>query len=279
MKPVLAFLITLAAAIATVGAQANGSPYSPGLVQGGNGVLAPNQDVRYVTLATGTVTSVAAIRVRGGRVLRTWTLRGFYGIPIVAYDGTTGGLSGDSRSLVVSSYGPLPGTAGSTTFMVLGTKTLRPRSRVELTGSWSYDASSPDGKTVYLVEHLSAGRNPRYRVRVFDLERGKLLPEAIVDRLEKESVMGGEPVTRASSSDGRWAYTLYARRSGEPFVHALDTARREAFCIDLPLDLAYDDQRLLRLRLREPREALAVRRRNGTLATIDTRSWDVRPGG
>jgi hypothetical protein len=36
------------------------------------------------------------------------------------------------------------------------------------------------------------------------------------------------------SPDGRWAYTLYQRPSGAPFVHALDTAHRTAACIDLP---------------------------------------------
>lgn len=45
--------------------------------------------------------------------------------------------------------------------------------------------------------------------------------------------MTGQPVTRASSADGTWAYTLYTRQRDAPFVHALDTRRREAVCIDL----------------------------------------------
>ena len=44
--------------------------------------------------------------------------------------------------------------------------------------------------------------------------------------------MTGVPVTRTSSLDGRWAYTLYDSQE-HPFVHALDTARRTAVCIDL----------------------------------------------
>ena len=79
--------------------------------------------------------------------------------------------------------------------------------------------------------------------------------------------MGGEPVARASSTDGRWAYTLYARRGDEPFVHALDTVKREAFCIDLPLRLAYDRQWGLRLELDERTRTLAVDAgRDATLA-------------
>ena len=79
----------------------------------------------------------------------------------------------------------------------------------------------------------------------------------MIDRLVSKAIMGGQPATRATTPDGRWAYTLYARRNGKPFVHALDTARRKAFCIDLPLKLAEPEQMRLRLRLRH--DALTVR--------------------
>jgi hypothetical protein len=276
-KGIAALVIVLAvlAAIASGGAGANGSPYSPGLVYGWDGVVASSGDVRFVTLGTAKSTIVAAIRVRDGRVLRSRALRGFFGVPLVAYDGTSGGLSGDGRTVVVSSYGPLPGDAGVTRFVVLATRSLRIRRLVELRGAWSFDAISPDGKALFLVEHLSAGPNPRYRVRIFDLDRGRLLAGAIVDRLEKESVMGGQPATRATSAEGRWAYTLYARAKGKPFVHALDTARVEAFCIDLPLRRGEAGQMGLRLRL-EPNGKLAVRDGTATVAVIDTRSFAVR---
>jgi hypothetical protein len=39
-------------------------------------------------------------------------------------------------------------------------------------------------------------------------------------------------MTRTTSADGRWAYTLYSG-GAENFVHALDLARGRAFCIDL----------------------------------------------
>jgi hypothetical protein len=267
-------LLAVAAAIVAGGAGANGSPYSPGLVYGWAGVGAEN-GARFVAFGMPKSTIVAAVRARDGRVLRSTVVRGFYGVPLVAYDGTSGGLSGDGRTVVVASYGPLPGDAGVTRFAVLNTRSLRMRRLVELRGSWSFDAISPDGTTLYLVEHLSAGPNPRYRVRIYDLDRGRLLAGAIVDRLEKESVMGGQPATRATSPDGRWAYTLYARAKGEPFVHALDTARRAAFCIDLPLRLGEAQQMGMRLRL-GPKGELAVRNGTATVAVIDTRSFEVR---
>lgn len=281
MKSSIASLVTalaLVAAIAAGGAGANGSPYSPGLVYGWGGVLAQNGAVRFVTLGTPRSTIVAAIRVRGGRVLRSGALRGFYGVPIVAYDGSTGGLSGDGRTLVVSSYGPMPGSAGVTRFVVLSTKTLRVRRLVELRGTWSYDVSSPDGSLLYLVEHLSVGPSPRYRVRLFDLAAGRLLPGAIVDRIGREAVMRGQPVTRATSPDGRWAYTLYARQKREPFVHALDTARREALCIDLPFRLPQPKQMELRLKLDDEGAVLSVLQGRTSLAEIDTQSLSAQGG-
>jgi hypothetical protein len=263
------------AAIAVGGAGANGSAYSPGLVYGWPGVGAGN-GVRFVAFGMPRSTIVAAVRTRDGRVLRSKALRGFVGVPLVAYDGTTGGLSGDGRSLALSSYGPgRPGVSGHTTFVVVDTRSLKPRLRVNLPGTWSFDAISPSGSTLYLVEHISVGADPKYRVRTFDVAERRL-GAAIVDRLEEEEVMGGVPVTRASSRDGRWAYTLYAREQHEPFVHALDTARRQAFCIDLPLDYRRSKQDQLRLRLEGEGKALAVRLGRTRVAEIDTESWKVR---
>ena len=264
-----------AATVAASGAGANGSPYSPGLSAGWSGIGA-GDGVRYVAFGMPKSTIVAAVRARDGRVLRNTVVKGFYGVPLVAYDATAGGLSGDGRRLVLASYGPLPGARGQTRFLILRTSTLRPRARVTLAGSWSFDAVSPDGATLYLTHHLRTGEHPLYRVRTFDLGTRKLGP-ALVDRLEGERDMGGQPVTRASSADGRWAYTLYARAGHEPFVHALDTTKREAFCIDLPLELGDDSHQYeLMLRLRDGETRLVVSRGRTTLANVDTRSWKVR---
>jgi hypothetical protein len=59
--------------------------------------------------------------------------------------------------------------------------------------------------------------------------------------------MGGHPITRAWSADGRWAYTLYDGGKHAPFVHALDTVRYEAHCIDLDALAGRDDLNDLRL--------------------------------
>lgn len=274
MKKLLV-LVLLVTALTSGGAHANGSPYSPGLVYGWSGVGTSDDGLRFVAFGMPKSTIVASVRARDGQVLRSTVIRGFYGVPLVSYDGTSGGLSGDGRSLALASYGPYPGQKGTTRFVVLGTSTLDVLRRVVLPGAWSFDAISPDGSMLYLVEHISAGRSPRYRVRSYDVRANRLIPGAIVDRLESESVMDGQPVTRATSADGRWAFTLYARQEHEPFVHALDTVRREAFCIDLPLRLAQPRQMELRLGLTRDRSTLSVVRNRRPVAVIDTTSWKV----
>jgi len=271
----LAASLAVVAAVTATGAKGDGSPYTPGLIQGASGVLDPSGALRFVTLATPRSTVVAAIGVRSGRVLRSNALRGFFGVPIVAWDGSTGGVSGDGRTLILASYGPRPGDTGVTPFVVLRTKTLRKVRTFKLPGSWAYDAISPDGSTVYLIEYLAEGSSPRYRVRSLDTSTGRVDPEAIVDRREDEVLMRGQPVTRKASADGRWAYTLYAREKDEPFVHALDTVEGEAYCVDLPLRLRQLEQMALRLRLGRDGE-LEVRSRRTTVAVVDTEKLEVR---
>jgi hypothetical protein len=277
MKLMLGFVTALAIATAVIAvpAKGDGSPYTPGLVQGAEGVVSADRKERFVTLATARSTVVAAIRMRTGRVARSNVLRGFFGVPIVAWDNSTGGVSADGHTLVLATYGPFPGDPGVTRFAVLRTSTLRKARILALRGSWAYDAISPDGSTMFLVEYLAAGQNPHYRVRSLDVSTGRLDPEAIVDRREEEVLMRGQPVTRAVSSDGRWAYTLYARPKHGPFVHALDTVRGEAYCIDLPLRLRQLEQMTLRLRIRSDGD-LDVRDHRSTVGVVDTKMLELR---
>jgi hypothetical protein len=277
MKRLLGFLgsLGLATTIAVGTANADGAPYSPGLAWGWPGVGAKGAPARFVAFGMPKSTIVAKVRVRDGRVLRSKVLRGFYGVPLVAYDGTAGGLSGDGRVLVLGSESPYPGLAGRTRFMLLDSSTLTLQRQIVLRGSWSFDAMSPDAATLYFTQHLKVDKNPVYRVRPFDVRAGRLRG-AIIDRLEGEEEMGGVPVSRVPSADGRWAYTLYARRGDEPFVHALDTAKREAFCIDLSLDVDYGKQWSMRLKIDPSRGRLSAWLNGRRLATVDTRTWEVQ---
>jgi hypothetical protein len=183
-----------------------------------------------VALDTGRSTVLSVIRTSDGRVIRYGVVTGSFGIPVVAYDGSTGGLAHDGRRLVLATVaGPQPVWSR---FAVIRTRTLRLQQLVRLRGAWSFDALSPDGDTMYLIEYSASSGYARYRVRAYDLAAGRLLPGAVVDKTEP-GPMVGSPVTRTTSRDGRWAYTLYARPAGKPFVHALDTAHRVAHCLDV----------------------------------------------
>jgi hypothetical protein len=245
------------------------------VLNGGRGVVAPNGKVRYVALTTGQSTIVSFVRIRGGQVLGWRQLRGYFGVPQVALDGTTDGISRDGRTLVLATPAGAgtPSGGATTRFALLDTKTLRLR-RLTFPGTWSYDAISPDGSVLYLVEYASYGPSVSYKVRAYDTSTRKLLARPIVDGDIGERLMRGWAVTRKTTSDGRWAYTLYARAKHEPFVHALDTERRQAYCIDIPLDLTRSAQMGLRLALRGDR-TLEVRQGSVGVATIDTRTFVV----
>jgi hypothetical protein len=129
-----------------------------------------------------------------------------------------------------------------------------------LPGDLSFDAISPDGRLVYLIQYTDPEDPTRYAVRLYDVVSGRLTPKPIVDRHEPDEAMRGLPLSRESSRDGRWAYTLYDGGGSTPFIHALDTVGRTARCIDLDAlsFLAGGDT-----------SELSMRRRGGTLVVED----------
>jgi len=260
---------------ATAGmARADGLPLP--VEESQNGILSSGEDVRYLTASARGKTAVIAQDAAQSGVLGAEVLGGRFTVPLVSYDGTAGGLSGDGRTLVlIRPRARFP--RKRTSFAVVDVIGRRPRLRlrelVHLRGDFSYDALSPDGRSLFLINYVSRRDPTKYRVRVFDLGRGELAPEAIVDPRESPDEMNGLPVSRVMSPDRRWAYTLYDGTEGHPFIHALDTVERRAACIDLD-DLNGDPYRL-RLKVVSDR-SLAVRRGSRTAALVDTPSFEVR---
>jgi hypothetical protein len=192
---------------------------------------------------------------------------------VVAGDGTAGGVSADGSTLVlVRQQSAVP--SRRTTFAVLGANRLRVHRRIELWGKWSYDALSPDAATLYLIQTLDR-KTGRYAVRAYDLRAGRLLPDPVVDPSEPDEPMRGFPVTRITGPGGRWEYTLYA--GGEhPFIHALDTVRRESLCLDLPHRV---EQRLWRNRLAIRGSHVQVLRGDRVVASAPRRPEQASTGG
>ncbi|HEV7882669.1 MAG TPA: hypothetical protein VGO81_03820 [Solirubrobacteraceae bacterium] len=276
---------TQACAAASLAALAVAAPVAPAAADGlplpvedsPSGVRAPDGANRYLSVALAGRTAVLAQRTAGGAITSRADLRGRFTIPLVAYDSSAGGISGDGRTLVL--IRPRKGfPRHETTLAVMSVRPwLRLRRIVRLRGDFSYDALSPDGRSLFLINYTAPRDPTKYRVRVYDLARGRLDPAPVVDPRESPDAMSGFPVTRAVSRDGRWAYTLYARPNGTPFVHALDTRDRAAVCIDLDgRAFARGDAYGLRLALAAGGARLDVRRKGRPVATVDTATFRVR---
>lgn len=226
----LSIAIAAAASIAAPATGDGGGP-NPGVNIYGSGVLSPNGKARYVAIPDGSRTVVAQILVRNGFVLRTLSVPGNYGVPFVSNDGTAGGLSFDGRVLVLAAYGT---ALQPSRFAVVDIKRWRAGKVLSLHGTFTFDALSPKGRMLYLIEHSSVRNYYRYRVRAYDLGYDRLLRRTIVDRRVAHEQMAGDPMARAVGPGGSWVYTLYQRPKGGWFIHALDTRRAAAVCIDLP---------------------------------------------
>lgn len=251
---------------------AKGGP-APGVQTGWDGVAYSADDVRYVALAGADSTTVAAVRTSDGRVVRYSTIDGVYGVPLVSFDGTTEGISADGETLVLADVLNSP---RKTQFAVLRTRTMRLARRFTLPGRWSYDALSPDGRTLYAIQYHGSGPNPRYSVRSVSLATGNPVGGAIVDRREPGEEMYGSPWSRVWSASTSRAYTFYANPNGTAFIHALDTARRLAYCIDLPWQSSLPALTAVRLSLADGGKRLVLSSpRLGRLAVVNTTSWKV----
>lgn len=269
-------VLTLAAATAVVpaGASADGLPVV-GVDAGLAGVEAPAGDTRYVALPAKGDTLVLRVEQGSELILASRFVPGRFTIPVVAYDGSAAGLSADGKTLVLlRPRARFP--RAQTTFAVMDAERLRLRETITLRGDFSFDALSPDGSSLYLIEYLSPRDPSRYLVRLYDLRSGHLTPDPVIDPAEAGDVMRGAPITRAASPDGRWAYTLYDGAGDHPFVHALDTGERTARCIDLHGLVGHPELFDLRLEVDAGGGTITVLDGSEPLAFIDARTFAVR---
>jgi hypothetical protein len=249
---------------------------------------------RYLALAPRArhpLTVVERIDLRDSTIDRWWYLRGSWYLPAVASDGSAAGLAEGNLVLTTSPRRYPPKRTG---FAILDTRLFlrhpqtgnAPRhaiTRFNLRGAYNFDALSPDASRMYLIHNFFGGRRRGdYEVRALDVSTRRLLPHPIVDPTEPDERMQGSAVSRVASRDGRWAYTLYTGE--ETFLHALDTVRGRAVCVDLPQldDLSLREPFQLRLALNADGTEILVHSRDtkdapaGTLLAIDTESFAIR---
>jgi hypothetical protein len=148
------FLAVVAAGALVVAAPAAGDGGPPqNAVQGWDG--AARGAFRYVAVPSPGWTSLQVIERRGGRVLKWMNLKGDWGIPSVTPDAGAEALLRDDRTIVLgdATYGPKLRKHSSVLFV--DTKRLRVRRTIHLTGHFTFDALSPDGRYLYLTEYVS----------------------------------------------------------------------------------------------------------------------------
>jgi hypothetical protein len=261
LPSLLPFLLLPAAA-----AQAGGLPPTS-LDAGPEGVLETAGEHRFTATPLATKTVLTKSETRGGRVLRASVLQGRWGVPVVANDSTSGGLSADGETLVLTRVASgYPRT--STAFAVVDTTRMALRDTVELDGEWRFDALSPDGRRLHLIEHLERLDPTRTALRTYDLADHRLAAPADPIR--------GLPITRTSVPGGRWSYTLYT--GARPFIHALDTATGTSHRLDLPETVA-SHRRLWTLRLAVRRTRVAVLHGDRIVASAARRPRRASAGG
>jgi hypothetical protein len=206
---------------------------------------------------------------RDGRVVRSATFPGLFGVPAVTSTGAPGGLSPSGRVLVLAQPPTYQGLREQSRFLFVATPRLSLVRTLELPGEFGFDALSPDGRTLYLIQHISSEDLVRYVVRAYDLNKRRLIANPVVDKRSPGEAMRGYPVARATSAGGAWVYTLYTNVPGGKgvFVHALNAAGRYAFCIDLP-DWP-SELNIWQARLEISGQAVVVRVGRRQVATID----------
>jgi hypothetical protein len=267
------FAILTVALFAIAAAPAAGaSGVIAGADAGFEGVTGRGIGTRYIAHHVPHGTLLMAIDRRGGQLLQSRLIREPVAVSMVAFDGTGTGLSADGGTLVL---GPprITFPRRDSRFVVVDASRLRRVSAFTLRGDFSLDAISPDGDRLYFIELRSQDISD-YRVRAYDLAKGRLLPKPVVDPTEADEPMRGSPISRVLSHDGRWAYTLYDGNGAHPFVHALDTTLGRAKCIDL--DQLAGRQDLMDLRLRVGRGgSVIVHGATGPMLAVDPRTFAV----
>jgi hypothetical protein len=164
---------------------------------------------QYQIRVTGDWTTVTALGPHGEPQLQTFGALGRYAAPQVVPGGPPEGSSPDGRWLVLEAQTPAPQETSN--FLVLTSELQREHEPVVLPGHFTFDAWSPSGDVLYLVEHKPPAGSGHYVVRAYDMKTQSLRPQPVADKRNLEEEMAGQPVARAATADGAVVATLYVR--------------------------------------------------------------------
>jgi DNA-binding beta-propeller fold protein YncE len=235
------------------------------------GVPAPDWHVLFASHAVGASTVIRAIDPTSGTTDREISIPGAWQLPSVGIDREPGGLSVDGRTLVLeeATADGSAVAAPSTRFAIVATAGTSVPRVIALPGRLTFDALSPDGRLLYVLDHVEDGR---YSVRQVDVVSGRLAEGTIVDKRNPDEQMAGDAITQIPGADG-WVYTLYRGTDGA-FIHALDTQHGGAFCIDLTNADSADEATIGRWGLALDPARQMIYAANGALGVLEEVSLD-----
>jgi hypothetical protein len=188
------------------------------------------------TRADGDQTLLDVVTVQPDLPARTRAIDGAWRLPLLGRDALPVGVSADRSTVVL-----VEDSAGSQDAISrFAVSTHGQATRViELVGDYEFDALSPDGTILYVIEHLTGPPVGHYQVRAVDVGTGSLRDEIIADKRNLEAAMGGYPITQLRHEDGV-VFTLY-RGTDHTFIHALNSREAWAICLGLPTIGAGDE--------------------------------------
>ncbi len=237
-------------------------------------------DTSWATMVTATAangtTLVKELEVQSEPPGRSQSIEGDWRLPTIGADPLPVGVSADGQTIVLVDAGTGSG-GGMSRFAILSRTFDRKPTIVELSGSFEYDALSPDGASLYLVEHLAGPPDGHYQVRAVDTVTGTLRDGVVVDKANLNEPMAGYPIAQLRQENG-FVFTLY-RGAEHPFIHALSSTDGWAICIDLPATGSDDAAAALDWGLTASADGQRIFAVNATLglaAEVDTNDLSVR---
>ncbi|MBI3749432.1 MAG: hypothetical protein HY262_11395 [Chloroflexi bacterium] len=249
-------------------------------------VGAPDAAWATMVVATGSdgSTTVRELEVYPEPAGRSQTIDGDWRLPTVGLDSLPAGVSADGQTIVLvdaaAAAAAAPAAGRTSRFAILSRSFAAAPTIVTLDGVFDYDALSPDGATLYLVEHLAAPPEGHYQVRALDTASGALRDGPIADKRNLDEAMAGYPLDQLREPNG-FVFTLY-RGAEHPFVHALSSVDGWALCIDLPAVDSGDADAALDWGLAASADGRAVYAANATLGVaveIDANDLSIRRTG
>jgi len=240
------------------------------------GVTSPDWSTLYVAEQHDGKTTLRALDLATEQTLRATTIDGAYDLPMITPDSVMGGLSPNGRWLALTARGDRQ----QTQFVVLDTMFKQQPRQVDLEGYFLFDGLNNGGTSLFLTESLGDDPTAKYQVRRYDLTRGALDPNVIVDKLDGSQIMSGVRQTAVASQSGGWLYSLYLNPAHGPFIHALPINEAEqvglAFCIDLPTASKNDTAKQSRWSLLMGADTSTLLAVNGALGLVV--EYNVRDG-